>query len=292
VLIASAPLKHVLDAASPKLNACLAQCRGPNCLGTFELALEVENGRATRVALAPNSSIQSPAVVDCAKNVVQELQLPMPGGAGSGALSVFFSASARDADSPVRLRAWTLEDEDPERIAQIGRGQKVSTDGAPSKGPASAKVTLVVFSDFECSFCVRAEATVHRLLAAYPDQVRFVFRNKPMPENPHARLAARAGRAAFAQGRFWEYERLLFAHTSALDRSSLMRWARQAGLDLARFERDLDSPQTAAAVQADEDEATRLGVGGTPTFFINDKVVEGAQPYEVLKQAVDAALTR
>jgi protein-disulfide isomerase len=301
VLIAAAPLpvrfdqakvKHLLDAASPKLNACLSRCQGQACLGTFELSLKVEAGHAAQVELEPSSSIQSPAVVECAKGVVQQLDIPMPRGVDAAPLSLFFSAGARDAESPVRLRAWTLEDEDPGRIAQIGRGQKISTAGAPSTGPAGAPVTLVVFSDFECSFCVRAEATVHRLLAAYPDKVRFVFRNKPMPENPHARLAARAGRAADVQGRFWEYEQLLFAHTGALDRSSLVRWAKQAGLDTARFEADLDGLQTAAAVQADEDEAKRLGVEGTPTFFVNGKVLEGAQPYDVLKKAVDEALTR
>jgi protein-disulfide isomerase len=167
---------------------------------------------------------------------------------------------------------------------------EVRTEGSPSRGPARAPVTIVMFSDFECPFCVRSEKTMEAVAAAYPDKTRIVFRQRPLPMHEHARLAAKASLAAEAQGRFWEYHDVLIAHRDALDRASLERYAAELHLDAARFARDLDDPRLEKQIQADEADASALGVSGTPTFFVNGRRVQGAQPLPTFRAAIDRAL--
>lgn len=167
---------------------------------------------------------------------------------------------------------------------------EVAVDGAPLRGAPRAPVTIAFFSDFECPYCVKAEATLRAVEAAYPGKVRIAFRHRPLPMHDHARLAAKASLAAEAQGRFWEYHDVLVAHRDALDRASLEGYAKTAGLDGARFARDLDDPKSEARISADEMQAARLHVDGTPTAFVNGRRITGAQPLAVYKAAVDRAL--
>jgi protein-disulfide isomerase len=166
----------------------------------------------------------------------------------------------------------------------------VALDGAPVRGPVRAPVTIALFSDFECPYCVRVEATLRSLEAAYPDKIKIAFRHRPLPMHEHARLAAKASVAADAQGRFWEYHDVLVAHRDALDRASLEGYARTVGLDVARFNRDVDDARTEARVSADETQAAKLHAEGTPTLFVNGRRVSGAQPLPVFRAAVDRAL--
>jgi protein-disulfide isomerase len=161
---------------------------------------------------------------------------------------------------------------------------------APRKGAPDARVTVVVFSDFQCPYCTRGEQVLKQLTATYGDRVRVVFRNFPLPMHPAARTAAAAALAAHEQGKFWEYHDLLFAHQDALGREALEGYARQLGLDLTRFRAALDSGRFDADLAADLAEAARLGVTGTPTFFVNGRRIVGAQPFEVFKAQVDEAL--
>ena len=166
----------------------------------------------------------------------------------------------------------------------------VAVDGAPARGPAHAPVTIALFSDFECPYCVKAEATLRALEASYPREVRVAFRHRPLPMHEHARLAAKASLAAEAQGRFWEYHDVLVAHRDALDRASLEGYARTVGLDLVRFARDIDDSRFEARITADETQAAKLHVEGTPTAFVNGRRIVGAQPMAVYRAAVDRAL--
>ena len=172
----------------------------------------------------------------------------------------------------------------PEEIVDVG------LDGAPTRGPARAPITVVLFSDFECPYCVKAEGTLRALEAANPGKVRVAFRHRPLPMHPHARLAAKASLAAERQGRFWDYHDALLQHRSALEREELVRYAAELGLDRARFSRDLDDPEIEAKVAADEQQAERLGVKGTPTAFINGRRLVGAQPLETWMGVVDRAM--
>lgn len=167
----------------------------------------------------------------------------------------------------------------------------VAEGAGPPRGSVRAPVTIALFSDFECPYCVKAEATLRAVEAAYPGKVRVAFRHRPLPMHEHARIAAKASLAAEAQGRFWEYHDVLVAHRDALDRTSLEGYARTVGLDGARFARDLDDPRAEARIVADENEAARLHVEGTPTAFVNGRRIVGAQPLAVYRAAVDRALT-
>jgi len=168
--------------------------------------------------------------------------------------------------------------------------ETIALGASPSRGASNAPVTVVVFSDFQCPFCSRAEATVRDLEAAYPGKIRFVFKNQPLPFHQHARLAAKAALAASEQGKFWEYHDALFTHQNALDRAALEGYAEDLGLDLRRFRAALDDARLDTAIEADITEAHRLDAKGTPTFFINGRSVKGAQPLAVFRAKVDQAL--
>ena len=120
--------------------------------------------------------------------------------------------------------------------------------------------------------------------------VRFAFKNRPLPIHASARAAAKAALAAGDQGKFWEYHDALFAHQDALDPASLERYAAELGLDVDRFRRTMAADRTEASIAADEVEATRLGVQGTPTFFVNGRRLIGAQPLERFQPVVELAL--
>jgi protein-disulfide isomerase len=154
----------------------------------------------------------------------------------------------------------------------------VTIGDAPVRGPARAASTIVIFSDFECPYCVKAEGTLREIEAAHHGNVRIVFKHKPLPMHEHARLAAKASIAAERQGKFWPYHDVLVAHHDALDRASLERYAKEVGLDLVRFTRDIDDPSVEARLAADEAQASSLDVKGTPTLFVDGRRVTGAQP--------------
>lgn len=164
----------------------------------------------------------------------------------------------------------------------------VPISGAPIRGAANAPVTLVEFSDFHCPFCKQVLPTLTQLLARYPGKVRLVFRDFPIDSlHPQARRAAEAARCAQDQGKFWEYHDLLFANAPQASPEELGRFAQQVGLDLAKFEPCLSGGLHRAAVQRDIDEGTRLGVDGTPAFFINGRPLSGAQPLEAFVQVIE-----
>jgi protein-disulfide isomerase len=163
---------------------------------------------------------------------------------------------------------------------------------APSRGPTDAPITIVEFSDFQCPFCGRATGTVDAVWKAYGGKVRWVFKHFPLDFHPDAPLAHRAALAAGEQGRFWEMHDLIFTNQQAMKREDLLRHAATLALDLPRFERDLDLARFEAAVQSDLAEGTRLGISGTPTFFINGQRLVGAQPLQAFRNIIDAELER
>jgi protein-disulfide isomerase len=169
----------------------------------------------------------------------------------------------------------------------------VSTDGAPSRGAADAPVKLVEFSDFHCPFCKRAQGTLQELLKRYPGKLSLVYRDFPLDQlHPQARRAAEAARCANDQGKFWEYHDLLFEQPPQATSESLQQHAAHIGLDIAVFDRCLSSRAHSDAVQRDIDEGTRLGITGTPAFFINGRRLVGAQPLDAFTRVIDEELAR
>jgi protein-disulfide isomerase len=163
---------------------------------------------------------------------------------------------------------------------------------SPSFGPKYAKVTIVEWSDFQCPYCSRAAPTVEKLRQEYGNDVRFVFRNLPLPMHPNAHIAAQAAMAANAQGKFWEMHDQLFANQAALDRASLERTAQKLGLDMGRFGKDIDGAVVQAQIEADMAAATAAGVRGTPTLFVNGKPMTGAPQWEQFKAEIDAEIAK
>jgi protein-disulfide isomerase len=168
---------------------------------------------------------------------------------------------------------------------------EVDVSGAPAQGPANAKVTMVEFVDFECPFCGRyARDTLPRLRREYGDRIRYVSRQFPLDIHPNAERAALAAQCAADQDRYWPFHDVLFKHQEALGKPDLAGYARQAGLDMDSYESCIHDPDTEAHIQHDIADGRRYGVTGTPAFFINGRLVSGAQPFAQFKSALDAAL--
>jgi protein-disulfide isomerase len=163
-------------------------------------------------------------------------------------------------------------------------------DPMMTKGPAAAPVTVFEWSDYECPFCQRAQDVLQRLQGEFPDTVRFVFKDFPLRSHPNALPAALAARCAGAQGRYWEYHDLLFVGQPDLARDHLLGYARRLGLDASAFTECLDSGRYRDAVLAEQREGREAGVRATPTFFINQRKIEGALPLEEFRDAIKQAL--
>jgi protein-disulfide isomerase len=166
---------------------------------------------------------------------------------------------------------------------------------APTKGGANAKVVIQEFSDFQCPFCSRVNPTVAQVVKEYGDKVQFVWRDYPLPFHKDAQPAAQAAREVYAQKgdkAFWAYHDLLFANQKTLSRENLEKFAEQVGgINMKAFKAALDSGKHKAAVEADMAAVTKAGARiGTPSFFINGKLVQGAQPFAAFKVAIDDAL--
>ncbi len=168
----------------------------------------------------------------------------------------------------------------------------LGVDG-PSRGAAGAPVTIVEFEDFQCPYCRSSHRTLDQVLLRYPDKVRLVHRDFPLQSlHPASWQAHEAGRCAEERGKFWEYRELLYKNPPATTPEQLTSYASQLGLDPSDFRKCLDSGKFKAAVQKDEDEANRLGVQGTPTFFINGQFLSGAQSESEFVRIIDQELNQ
>ncbi len=146
---------------------------------------------------------------------------------------------------------------------------KLPIEGAPSKGPANARITLVEFSDFQCPYCAIAVEKANTLLKAHPNDVRLVFKQFPLDSHSQAKLAAEAALAAHAQGKFWPMHDKMYANFRNLSRPNILGWAKEIGMDMPKFTADLDSGKYRSAVDSEAKQGEQAGVFGTPTFFIN-----------------------
>lgn len=167
----------------------------------------------------------------------------------------------------------------------------VAADG-PSRGPATAPVTIVEFSDYQCPYCKRAETTLAQLVLKYPDQVRLVYRDFPLDGHPEARPAALAAACANDQGKFWDYHRLLFGSSPKLDKDTLRKLAETAKLDLKAFDACVADGRHAAKIQADVEAGHEAGVSGTPAFFVNGIPFSGARSLAEFAKLIDAEIAK
>jgi protein-disulfide isomerase len=175
---------------------------------------------------------------------------------------------------------------DPEKVYDIEVGD------APIRGSKSAKVTIVEWADFQCPFCVRVNPTLEQIAKEYGDKVRFAFKHLPLSMHAKARAAHTASEAAHRQGKFWEMHDRIFAKPRDLSPETYLRYAKEMGLDIDQYNSDLASSSVRKVVDSDLDVARKLGVSGTPSFFINGRFLSGAQPYASFASVIDRELAK
>ena len=172
------------------------------------------------------------------------------------------------------------------RYAAI-KGLEIPLDGSPRIGASKPVVTLVVFSDFECPFCAKTAGDIKDLLRRYPDKIATVFKHFPLASHPVAMNASRAAFAAARQDKFWELHDTMFsALGSPMDQARIEIMAQGLGIEIEKFKEDIASSAATAAIAADRKLGEKLGVGGTPTLFVNGRMLEGgaSQLKERLKE--------
>jgi len=161
------------------------------------------------------------------------------------------------------------------RYASV-KGLEIPIDGSPRLGPEKPLITIVVFSDFECPHCAKAAQALARLVLEYPEHIAVVYKNYPLSIHRTAELAARAGFAAARQEKFWAMHDTLFsAQGTPLDRDRILTMALGLGLDVDAFEKDMASPEATKTIEADHRLGGELGVDGTPTLFVNGRILRG-----------------
>jgi len=194
------------------------------------------------------------------------------------------AAAAAKPDRPRRKRRRL----DPSVVFKV----PMPDGDAYAKGPKDALVTVMEFSDFQCPYCQRAAATMEELLKSYPNELRLVFRHNPLSFHKQARGAAMATLAAAEQGRFWEMHDLVFAHPKALGPEALEGYARELQLDLKRFRDFMETKRGEPRIKSDQVLATSLGARGTPAFFVNGRLLQGARPAAAFKEVIEQELAR
>jgi protein-disulfide isomerase len=177
----------------------------------------------------------------------------------------------------------------PTKVMLRPKTVEVGLGSRPPLGNAKAPITIVEFSDYECPFCKRAEPTVKEVLKLYGDKVRIAYRDFPLPFHANARPASEAAHCAAEQGKFWEYHDKLMT-TEDLTADSLKALAKSTGLDEAKFGECIAADRFEARIDEDVAAGQAAGVSGTPAFFINGRMMDGAQPVEKFKEIIDEEL--
>jgi len=169
---------------------------------------------------------------------------------------------------------------------------QIRTEGSPVLGPADARITIVEFSDFQCPYCAQAVGKIGAVMKTFPTQVKLIFKQFPLEMHSQAEIAAQAALAAQQQGKFWQMHDLLFANRTKLSRQNILTLAGGLGMDMIRFTRDMDAPETRKAVERDEAEGEQAGVGGTPTFFIDGQRYNGSLEMDAIRPILEAELKK
>lgn len=233
---------------------------GAHGLGTFVSLIEEERARAEKLVAAGVARGEVYHRVTARGRARAE---PVPDGA--------------DLVPPPRL--------DPDAVYPVGLGARWQR-----RGRDDALVTVVEFGDFRCGYCIKVEPVLAEIEKSYGGQVRVVFRHLPLGGNPESRLVAEAAMAAGEQGRYWEMHDRLFAADGAIDRPVIEQLARAIGLDMKKFTAALDQRRFEPDVSRDAAEGARLGVRGTPTFFVNGSPLVGARPEADFRALIDKKL--
>lgn len=187
----------------------------------------------------------------------------------------------------IKARKQAEEQANAEVERQFKNPVKIEAGKSPSKGPDTAKVTIIAFSDFQCPYCTRGKDTLEQIAKAYPNDVKIVFKNLPLPFHQQALPAAKAALAANNQGKFWEMHDKLFDNQQKLNPAYYEEVAKELKLDLEKFKKDMASPEVAKQIDEDKEIAAKNEIQGTPGFFVNGVAVKGAYPFDHFKMIID-----
>jgi len=169
---------------------------------------------------------------------------------------------------------------------------EVSDAGRPSRGGgATAPILIVGFSDYECPYCKKGEEVIAEVMAAYGDKVRYVHRDYPLPFHKNARKASEAARCAAEQGKFWEAHDAIFKAEAITD-TNIVELIVATGVDKTKLDACIADGRTKVMVDEDMAAGGDVGVSGTPAFFVNGRMLSGAQPLDRFKAIIDAELAK
>lgn len=199
---------------------------------------------------------------------------------------------AQPQDRSIAVVSDGTLDPDPEQLA-AGVPYlrfRVEVGESPARGPADAPVTIVMFSDFECPYCEEAFLTVAQLEQEYAGKIRLVYKALPLARHQNALEAALVGHSAQAEGKFWEFQDLIFSG-GGIEPATIARYAQEVGLDLDQVASELESLEYAPAVRRDLRVAKRLKLTSTPVFFINGRMLPGARPKHIFRHVIDQELS-
>ena len=219
-----------------------------------------------------------------------ECLLADPNCSYSKALAIIAVKGVKDGKSLMEISKLMDSSPKSRRPKLLEDPVVIPVEGSPVLGPADAKITLVEFSDFECPYCSSAVKNAEAIMAAYPKDIKLIYKQFPLSMHPHAALAAAASLAAKDQGKFWEMHNVMFANFRKLSRENMLVWAKEIGLDVDKFQADLDSGKYKKTIDKDLADGEQAGVYGTPAFFINGKLYNGPIELAGLKPILDAEL--
>jgi protein-disulfide isomerase len=158
----------------------------------------------------------------------------------------------------------------------------------PIKGSIQAQVTIIEFSDFECPICKEMEPVLENVIKKYPGKVNVTYRYFPL--HPESFSSALSAECAHRQAAFWKMHDFLFSHQNDISQDMVLSYAAQLGLNQTAFKACLSSPETMTQIQTDISSGQKYGVTGTPTFFINGRMISGSIPEIIFENLIDETL--
>ena len=278
-------------------------------LKTDEYALRVAalNEFIDQLLLAREAERRGIDVAELVKTEVTERISPITDADTQAALLFAQRGNVQTLQDPVvrssleELRGRRVAQRRREYLMTLRRQHSTSIDlepprltkqviGGHSTGEATASVSIVVFSDFQCPYCSTLDGSLRRILKEYGASVRLTAKQFPLPNHPQAAKAAEAALCAGEQGRYWSMHENLFTEQSLVAREQFSEIAKRSGLDVPQFETCASAHKYVGAVAQDMADARAIGINSTPTLFINGLMIVGAKPYEALREVIDAEL--
>jgi len=269
------------------LNCKLVGCRSPNqgaggaASGQETASPEVSLPGVDTSALTGRERRQWSGHVAALQAPCESVKLSLAQCVKESAACAACLPAAKYVMGQVRAGLTTSQVENGYRARFAADGVRaIDVSGSPFKGAEDASVVMVEFADFECPACQMAAPIVDEVVAKHSTELKFVYKNFPLPSHPNSEMAARSSVAAGRQGKFWEMHDALFKHGGPLDRAALDGIARQLGLNAKAFSADLESEAVADLVNQDRKLGEAVELKGTPSIFINGRRFESTAGFK------------